>query len=87
MSYRAKEATPITAAVNEAGEDFYPLEDRHDFHDARLNLVAPIPDGKVLNDAGVGTFCAAAPLSATVTELLPPATRPNAAPTCSEAAR
>ncbi|WP_431070702.1 MBL fold metallo-hydrolase [Microbacterium phyllosphaerae] len=56
MSYRPKEATPVTASINKAGESFYPLHDRHDFHDARLNLVAPVPDGKVLNDDGVVVF-------------------------------
>lgn len=56
MSYSPKEATPTTAAINKAGESFYPLEDRHDFHDARLNLIAPIPNGQVLNDAGDVVF-------------------------------
>jgi len=56
MSYRPKEATPVTASINKAGEGFYPLHDRHDFHDARLNLIAPIPDGKVFNEDGAVVF-------------------------------
>ena len=52
MSYRAKGATPATAAVNREAEALYPMDDRHDFVDARQGLVAPIPNGQVLADDG-----------------------------------
>ncbi len=47
MSYSPKDATPVTAPVNREGESSYPMEDRHDFEDARRNLIAPIPNGQV----------------------------------------
>ena len=56
MPYHPKDATQVTASVNKAAEAFYPLNDRHDFHDARLNLIAPIPNGQVLNESGDVVF-------------------------------
>ena len=56
MSYRAKDATPVTASVNREGEAWYPLEDRHDFVDARRELIAPIPNGRVLSESGEVIF-------------------------------
>ena len=56
MSYRPKEATPVTAAVNKAAEALYPLDDRDDFVDARRNLIAPIPNGQVISQAGEVIF-------------------------------
>ena len=56
MPYRAKDATPATASVNREAEALYPMEDRHDFEDARRNLIAPIPNGQVLNADGEVIF-------------------------------
>ncbi len=56
MSYSPKEATPVTAAVNREGESFYPMDDRDDFTKARRNLIAPIPDGRVVSDDGEVIF-------------------------------
>ncbi|QDW62319.1 alkyl/aryl-sulfatase [Oerskovia sp. KBS0722] len=56
MSYNAKNATPLTVDVNREAVGLYPMEDRRDFTDARRGLVAPIPDGKVVNDAGQVVF-------------------------------
>ncbi len=56
MPYRPKDATPATASVNRDGESSYPLEDRHDFEDARRDLVAPIPNGQVHNADGEVIF-------------------------------
>ena len=56
MSYRAKDATPATASVHQEAEAQYPMEDRHDFADARRGLVAPIPNGQVLRADGEVIF-------------------------------
>ncbi len=56
MPYRAKDATPATASVNREAESSYPLEDRQDFEDARRDLIAPIPNGQVLNASGEVIF-------------------------------
>ena len=45
-----------TASANRAAESSYPLEDRHDFDDARRNLIAPIPNGQVLSASGEVIF-------------------------------
>ncbi|MGC5165436.1 alkyl/aryl-sulfatase [Luteimicrobium sp. DT211] len=56
MTYRAKEATPFTADANVEAVGLYAMEDRGDFGDARRGLIAPIPDGRVLNGAGEVVF-------------------------------
>lgn len=56
MSYEPKAATPAIAATNRDAEDLYDLADRQDFTDARRGLIAPIPDGRTLGDAGKVVF-------------------------------
>ena len=56
MPYRPKDATPATSSVNREAEALYPMEDRHDFTDARRDLIAPIPGGQVLSDSGEVIF-------------------------------
>ena len=47
-----KDATDHTKAMNDAVLRELPFEDRQDFEDASRGLIAPLPDGGTVTDAG-----------------------------------